>query len=164
MSSRKLDLAGATHGLGMLDPDVAADLDGGETIIRVRVPSRADRLRLVRTLVSEAAFANGCSDRCARDMVIAVDEACQNVIRHAYAGAPDGEISLEIRRSGDRLVFSLVDFGAPVDVDAVKPRALDEVRPGGLGTHFITECMDEAGFCPPPAGAGNCLWMAKKIE
>ena len=148
----------------MLDDTVDAEFEEGEYIIRIRIPSRADRLRLVRTVVSEAAFASGCSDPCARDMVIAVDEACQNVIRHAYGGAPDGDISLEIRRAGDRLVFSLVDFAAPVDVDAVKPRSLDEVRPGGLGTHFITECMDEAGFRPPPAGAGNCLWMTKKIE
>ena len=55
--------------------------------------------------------------------------------------------------------------GEPVDPFADEaPPEVDDVRPGGLGTHFIIECMDEAGFLPPPAGAGNRLWMAKKIE
>ena len=162
MSSGEANTAQSPRGLEMLGHEEPGE--AGERIARLRIPARADRLRLVRTVVTEAATANGCSESCTRDMVIAVDEACQNVIRHAYGGAPDGEISLEIRRDGERLVFSLVDFAAPVDVNAVKPRSLDEVRPGGLGTHFITECMDEAGFRPPPAGAGNSLWMAKKIE
>ncbi len=152
----------ASEGIGMLARDAASQ--PGELVARLRVQARPDRLRLVRSVVTEAAAANSCSEACIRDMVIAVDEACQNVIRHAYGGAPDGEISLEIRRDGDRLVFSLVDYAAPVDVSAIKPRSLDDLRPGGLGTHFITECMDEAGFRPPPAGAGNCLWMSKRIE
>ncbi len=152
----------ASAGIGMLSREKASE--PGELVARLRVQARPDRLRLVRSVVTEAAAASGCGEGCIRDMVIAVDEACQNVIRHAYGGAPDGELSLEIRREGDRLVFSLVDYAAPVDVNAVKPRSLDDLRPGGLGTHFITECMDEAGFRPPPAGAGNCLWMAKRIE
>ena len=137
---------------------------GSELIIALRIASRPERLKLVRSVVGEAARANGCSEKCIRDMVIAVDEACQNVIRHAYRGNPDGEIRLEIRRDGDRIEFDLVDFAAPVDPDTVKPREIEDLRPGGLGTLFISECMDESGFRPPPAGAGNRLWMAKRIE
>ena len=137
---------------------------GGELIIALRFASRPDRLKLVRTVVGEAARASGCSEKCVRDMVIAVDEACQNVIRHAYRGEPDGEITLEISRDGDRIEFDLVDFAEPVDPETVKPRDIDDLRPGGLGTLFISECMDESGFRTPPAGAGNRLWMAKRIE
>ena len=136
----------------------------GEHIIEIRIEARPERLRLVRALVSEVARANGCSEPCARDMVIALDEACQNVIRHAYGGDPDGEILLDVRRVGDRQTFNLIDFAAPVDSSKVRPRNLHEVKPGGLGTHFIKECMDEASFCTPPAGAGNRLRMVKRIE
>lgn len=136
----------------------------GERLVEIRVTARPDRLRLVRAMVGEAARSSGCSARCVHDMVIAVDEACQNVIRHAYGGDPHGEIWLEIRRDGDRMSFNLVDFADPVDVDKVKPRDLGDLRPGGLGTHFIMECMDEAGFGTPPDGAGNRLWMVKRIE
>ena len=136
----------------------------GERIIELRFLSRPGRLKLVRTVVLEAARANGCGEKCAQDIVSAVDEACQNVIRHAYRGNPDGEITLEIYRIDNRIVFDLVDYADPVDETSVRPRNLDDVKPGGLGTHFIRECMDEADFRTPPPGAGNRLRMAKRIE
>ena len=136
----------------------------GERVVHIRVDSRPETLRLVRAVVGEAAALCGCSENCIRDIVIAVDEACQNVIRHAYGGDPDGEILIDIRRDGDRIAFNIIDFADPVDVSKVKPRSLEELRPGGLGIHFISQCMDDARFCPPPDGAGNRLWMVKRIE
>ncbi len=136
----------------------------GERVVQIRVDSRPERLRLVRAVVGEAATLCGCSENCVRDIVIAVDEACQNVIRHAYGGNPDGEILIDIRRDGDRIAFNIIDFAEPVDVSKVKPRSLEELRPGGLGIHFISQCMDDARFRAPPNGAGNRLWMVKRIE
>lgn len=135
----------------------------GESISQMRIASRPDCLRLVRTMVNEAAEANGCSGDCISQMVMAVDEACQNIIRHAYSGDPRGEIVVDIRRQGESIAIHLLDFAAPVDVSTIKPRPLDQVKPGGLGTHFIQECMDECGFLTPPDGAGNCLRLVKKI-
>ena len=136
----------------------------GERVVQIRVDSRPETLRLVRTVVGEAAALCGCSENCVRDIVIAVDEACQNVIRHAYGGRPDGEILIDIRRQGDRIAFNVIDFADPVDVSKVKPRSLEDLRPGGLGIHFISQCMDDARFRDPPDGAGNRLWMVKRIE
>jgi len=63
------------------------------------------------------------------DVVSAVDEACQNIIRHGYGG--NGEIVLEIRRNGPRqLEVQLIDFAPPVDLAKIRPRCLDDVRPG----------------------------------
>lgn len=136
----------------------------GERVVQIRVDSRPEKLRLVRAAVGEAATLCGCSEECVRDIVIAVDEACQNVIRHAYGGDPNGEILIDIRREGDRIAFNIIDFAKPVDVSKVKPRSLEELRPGGLGIHFISQCMDDARFRTPPEGAGNRLWMVKRIE
>ena len=136
----------------------------GDPVVQITIASRPDKLRLVRSVVTEAAVACGCGEKCIHDIVIAVDEACQNVIRHAYDGDPDQEILIDIRREGDRLAFNIIDYAAPVDVSKIKPRSLDDVRPGGLGTHFIAECMDDAQFRSPPKGAGNRLWMIKQIE
>ena len=135
----------------------------GEPVARMRIAARPDRLRLVRAMVKEAGEARGCGDDCISQMVMAVDEACQNIIRHAYRGDPHGEIVVDIRRQGDMMAIYLLDFAAPVDVATIKPRRLDEVKPGGLGTHFIQECMDECAFLTPPDGAGNCLRLAKKM-
>jgi sigma-B regulation protein RsbU (phosphoserine phosphatase) len=136
----------------------------GERIAQLRIVSRPDRLRMVRALVNEAGDANGCSDDCINQMVMAVDEACQNIIRHAYGGDPAGEIVVDIRRRDDAIAIHLLDFADPVDVSTIKPRLLDDVKPGGLGTHFIQQCMDECTFLTPPEGTGNCLRLVKKIR
>ena len=133
-----------------------------ELLARLRVVGSADRLKLVRALVLEAARMGGCPDEVARDLVLAVDEACQNVIRHAYAGVPSAEMELEIRRGADLVVFRLRDYGPKVDPRAVAPRDLDDLRPGGLGTHFIHSIMDEVAFLQPEDGRGNILRMVRK--
>jgi len=61
------------------------------------------------------------------------------------------------------LVFLLRDFAESIDVSSVKPRDLDDIKPGGLGTHFMREVMDEVQFMPPPADGGNLLRMVKKL-
>lgn len=125
-------------------------------------PARPERLRDIRRAVAETAGLLGCSDALVRDIVLAVDEACQNIIRHAYCGR-DGDIVVQVGRDDHRLVVRLIDFAPPVDIAKVCPRPLDELRPGGLGTHFIRAVMDEVDFLAPPAGAGNLLQMVKRI-
>ena len=99
-----------------------------------------------------------------RDVTLAVDEACQNIIRHAYGGDTDEQIQLEINIQGRWLNLCLRDFAETVNVDNIKPRDLDDVRPGGLGTHFIRELMDEVEFVPTNQERGNVLRMTKKLD
>jgi len=133
-------------------------------LLKRRFPARAEELRPVREAVRREALGQGCAPECAGDIVLAVDEACQNIIRHAYAGRGDGEIVLEIERAGEDLVVSLRDFAAPVDPSRVRPRDLHELRPGGLGTHLIREVMDGADFAPAPPEGGNLFRMRKRIR
>ncbi len=133
-------------------------------LFKRRFPARAEELRRVRESVRREALGQGCAPECAGDIVLAVDEACQNIIRHAYAGRGDGEIVLEIERAGGDLVVSLRDFAAPVDPSRVRPRDLDDLRPGGLGTHLIREVMDGADFAPAPPDGGNLFRMRKRIR
>ena len=141
-------------------------MEGGSDtrVLELRFPARPDQLCDVRDAVRECTVANGADPQCASDVVMAVDEACQNIIRHAYAGDPDGEIELEIDRRGDDLVFSLRDFAPKIDTTAVKPRDLDDLRPGGLGTHLIRSVMDEAEYVKISSEAGNLLRMVKRIR
>lgn len=125
-------------------------------------PARPERLHDIRRAVAETAGSLGCPDALVQDVVLAVDEACQNIIRHAYCGR-DGDIVVQVGRDDHRLVVRLIDFAPPVERAKVCPRPLDELRPGGLGTHFIRAVMDEVDFLTPPAGAGNLLQMVKRI-
>ena len=140
-----------------------ADEATDDRLLSLSFPARADRLKLVRRTVSEAAEFCGCGPEATRSVVIAVDEACQNVIRHAYGKASEGEIALEMRREGGNVVVLVRDFAERVDPGTIKPRALDDIRPGGLGTHFIREVMDEVTYTEPPEGGGNLLRMVKRI-
>ncbi|MCW9032578.1 MAG: SpoIIE family protein phosphatase [Rhodospirillales bacterium] len=141
-----------------VDQDVGADW-----LVDLHFPSKASMLKLVRQTTLNVAGQCGCSDRIAQDVVIAVDEACQNIIRHAYGGGV-GDVILSIRRSNGDIVLKLRDFAPTVDRTKIKPRALDDIRPGGLGTHFINEVMDRVRYLPPPEGeTGNILRMMKQI-
>ena len=135
-----------------------------DRLLNLHIPAHPDRLSLVRALVRRAAGIAGCNRELAEDLVLAVNEACMNVIQHAYKGDTTGEIELEILNNGSRLVFRVKDHAAPVDLECVKPRDLGDVRPGGLGTHFIRAIMDECVMGHLEGGAGNYLEMIKKIS
>jgi len=139
------------------------DKFAGEVLVALRCPARAEHLKDIRVAVGDAALRCGYSKEVASDIVLAVDEACQNVIRHAYGGTPGGEMIVEVRRTGDGMEVALTDFAETVDPSTIKPRSLGDVRPGGIGTHFINEIMDEVRFLAPSGGHGNRLEMVKRI-
>tara|TARA_R100001129_G_scaffold173412_6_gene144887 strand:+ start:2089 stop:3861 length:1773 start_codon:yes stop_codon:yes gene_type:complete len=137
---------------------------GSELIMSMRLPARADRLRVIRHAVRAALDFLTCEDEMTEQVILAVDEACQNVVRHAYGGRADGEIAVELRRDGEDFVVELQDFAAPVDTGRVKGRDLDDIKPGGLGVHLIREIMDDVQFVTPPAGVGNLLQLRKRLQ
>ena len=135
-----------------------------ESLLALRFPATPDRMAMVRPSVRSAARYCGFDETATHDIVLAVGEACQNVIVHAYAAQQGGEILLDILRRADNIVLRVTDFAASIDAASVQPRDLDDVRPGGLGTYFIRELMDSADFLPGPDGVGNVLQMTKKME
>jgi anti-sigma regulatory factor (Ser/Thr protein kinase) len=135
-----------------------------ELLAEIRFPAKPDRLRLARRAVAEASQIAGCGEPCIDDLVLAVDEACQNIIRHGYGGSSENLIVMELRQEEGNLVVHLIDFAPAVDPAKIKPRQLEDVRPGGLGTYFISELVDQHAYLPPPAGAGNLLQLVKRIS
>lgn len=80
-------------------------------------------------------------------MVLGVDEACTNIIRHAYHLEDDQLISLTFESSqGGAVRFRLRDYGDPLDVDDCQPRPIDHSRPGGLGMHLIRTAFDQIDY------------------
>jgi len=140
-----------------------ADASEEEEVVQLDIPARADRLRLVRSAVTQAGEICDYDNETIQDVVIAVDEALQNVIRHAYGNRGDGEITITISRAPNKFVVHIRDYADSIDISKVKPRDLDDVRPGGLGTHFIREVMDEVSFLPTPDERGNLLRMVKQV-
>lgn len=136
----------------------------GETILDLRTSARPEHLKQIRTATQEAASAAGCGERCAEDIVIAVNEACMNVIEHGYKMDPTGEFIVQLSVDAGILIVWISDFCARVDSGGFRSRDLEDVKPGGLGVHFMQECMDEVLFLDPPSDFGNLLQMTKRIS
>jgi len=106
-------------------------------------------LCVVRSAVMRLTQEVGFSDQQCRALTRAVDEALANVIRHAYGGRPDKPIEVSCRRVQERtgakrggLEIVLTDHGKSSDGKKWCGRPLDDVRPGGLGLHFIQDAVD----------------------
>jgi sigma-B regulation protein RsbU (phosphoserine phosphatase) len=138
--------------------------DESSLVSRYNFPARADALHAVREVVNNACERCGCARDAATDIMIAVGEACQNVVRHAYRDHDEGEASLEIYCKDGILEFRLQDTAQPVDTEKVKPRWPEELGPGGLGLCLIHDIMDSVEYLPLPEGRGNLLRMVKLIK
>lgn len=132
-------------------------------LLEMRFGADPEQLKTVRAEVRTVAERAGFGVGVANEVVIAVNEACMNIIQHAYKGDKSGEILLEIHNNGAELEVVLKDFAAPVDCGAIRPRELADLRPGGLGTHFIREIMDECVYGHLDGVAGNFVRMKKKL-
>ena len=97
----------------------------------------------VRQFLQKRGFASGEIDL----MVLGIDEACTNIIRHAYHLAEDQLITLTSEAHAGRGVrFRLRDYGDQVDISSVQGRSLEQLRPGGLGLHLIRQAFDQVDY------------------
>jgi anti-sigma regulatory factor (Ser/Thr protein kinase) len=133
--------------------------------IELSVPSDAKELPNVRDAVRGWTTAQGWDEHDIADLVLAVDEALTNVIRHGYGGAAGKPIELSLRevrdgagRAGVEIVVR--DYGRQVPLDRICGRDLDDLRPGGLGVHIIRNVMESAEYSHAKGG-GMRLVMRK---
>lgn len=132
-----------------------------ERRLSLRVPARAKELQGIRQQLEHTLVSGGIPLEQARQWVVAVNEACMNIVQHAYGDRHRGDIVLEVDTDSQKWLFRLKDFAPPIDTKSLKPRDLDVVRPGGLGLSLIEKIMDEIHYLNPPDGIGNILEMTK---
>ncbi|MDC0393868.1 ATP-binding protein [Candidatus Pelagibacter sp.] len=81
------------------------------------------------------------------EIKLAIDEALQNIIRHAYKLDKTKKITIKLKKiSGDSFKAEIRDYGERVPIDQIKHRALDDIKPGGLGVHFIKSISKEMKY------------------
>ena len=99
------------------------------------------------------------------ELVLAIAEAAQNIVKHAYKDNPDTEdkMVVQISCNENKLQIGFYDMGTPVDPTKVKHREIDNVKPGGLGTFFIQEIMDAVEFKDGNKPWINHLVLTKKL-
>ena len=129
-------------------------------LVTLTVPSHPKYLYVIRSTVYPVMIDAGFSKKDSRRIVLAVDEACSNIIKYAYEGDFTGTIGLKLILDRTKLRIELMDSGKKPDVAKIAPRELDEIRPGGLGTHFIAEVFDSVKY-DTSAASGTVLTMEK---
>lgn len=140
-------------------------MDQPRKLAEIRIPAKSSQLQRMRDTVRGILEQQRCfTSQTVHCVVLAVDEACSNIIRHAYGRECDNEIVLEIFSDRDDIVFRLTDFANPVDIRAVTPRQCDHLAPGGLGMHIIHQVMDKTEFVECPECTGNVLVMRKRTD
>ena len=131
------------------------------------VDSRLERLGEIAEFIESIAKECGMNEDQTYDVQMAVDEACTNVIEHAYCGRKNGTIDITCEKRGDHLVIVIHDFGEKFDPKQVEqPRTKDPLSKrnvGGLGIFFMKKMMDKIEFKFSPSD-GNRLTMIKKIK
>jgi len=122
-------------------------------------------MTLVRALIERMAELTGFGEDQIHRIILAVDEACVNIIRHQYGGRPDQRIDIEatLDREAGTLELVLRDYGEVRDPAGFKGRDLDDIRPGGLGIHIIRDVMDEVEYSAAPGG-GMQLRLCKSTH
>jgi phosphoserine phosphatase RsbU/P len=135
-----------------------------QVLLEHHMPAKAEYLRemrnALRKLLDELRIEPALRDR----LVLAVDEACTNIIRHAYGSEGSGGIGLRVSRADDVLSFELTDDAPCVDPGRMRPKPLGECRAGGLGIALIDTVMDTWHVEPASARSGNRLVLRKRIE
>lgn len=132
-------------------------------LLALRFPAAPGEMRRVRAELRTALDAEDVSPELRDRLVLVVDEACTNIMRHAYCGGESGTIALRMTRERDVLDFELRDEAPCVDPQRIRPRDLSECRAGGLGVAFIDATMDAWHVEGVPGGRGNRLLMRKHI-
>ena len=137
------------------------------TPIEIRIDSDPKHLCVVRAAVEQAAMRLGFDEKQAGQIMLAVDEALTNVIRHGYKGARDKPIWIKLRtatNNGTAMEIVIEDEAADCDPATFRGRDLDDIRPGGLGTHIIRNTMDSTEYTRRPGGRGIRLTMRRQLD
>ena len=119
-------------------------------------PKELRKVRLEIELYCKANFTNLDSSKA----IIAVDEALQNVMRHAYDMKPDQLIDIFFKKTElNDFEVKIKDYGRQSLLENIKSRDLKEVRPGGLGVYFINQCSKSSEYKHLSGGIGTELTL-----
>jgi len=128
-------------------------------------PGVYESLDKIAKYVSQAAHKAGLDPAEVYQVQLAVDEACCNIIDHAYGGEGIGDIQLSLDVSNSNLTIVLKDQGEPFDPSELPPPQLnvplEKMKVRGVGFYLMHKLMDEVRYEAEP-GRGNTLTLVKR--
>jgi len=138
-----------------------------ERTFSLNVPSSTENLAMIRDFVSHIGSQVGFAESEVARLALAVDEACANVIEHAYGAEATHEVTVRAVVDDESLRFEIVDSGRHFDPAQVQPQQVEELirqrKSGGLGLRLIRTIMDDVQYRIIP-GEKNELRMVKRLK
>ncbi len=133
----------------------------------LHVPSSTENLAMIREFVSSIGAQAGLEASDIGKLELAVDEACANVIEHAYGHDATKEVVLRATFDNENLRIEVEDTGQGFDPGSVKPEEVEKLiherKTGGLGMRLMKTLMDEIHYDIEP-GQRNKLRMVKRLR
>lgn len=131
------------------------------------VKSRTENLSAIRDFIASAARAVEINEDTVENIMLAVDEACSNIIKHAYKSDPEGEIKIELDFSDGKFTVTIQDKGISFEPDLIPEPDLQKYyrqrRVGGLGMYLMKSLMDDVQYISVP-GKYNRVLLTKNIS
>ncbi len=135
----------------------------------LQVDSDPKNLSIIADFLDDAMTAAGARNEKDRfEVQLAVDEACTNIIEHAYKGRERGKITIQCRLSESKkeFIIKLIDTGKPFDPNTVPApntdASLEERTRGGYGIYFMKQVMQTVKYAF--SDKGNELTMVKLLS
>ena len=127
---------------------------------------RSSSLKDIRSFAREVFDKLSLNNEIKEEIVLAIAEAAQNIVKHGYKGVDNttDRMQIKISMKDSELEIGFFDKGKAVVPGNVQHRKLDDIKPGGLGTFFIKQIMDAAVFKKDEKGWVNHLVLTKKIN
>ena len=127
---------------------------------------RSSSLKDIRSFAREVFDKLSLNHEIKEEIVLAIAEAAQNIVKHGYKGVDNttDRMQIKISMKDSELEIGFFDKGKAVVPGNVQHRKLDDIKPGGLGTFFIKQIMDAAVFKKDEKGWVNHLVLTKKIN
>lgn len=138
-----------------------------KNIIEFKVKSRTEQLAQIREFISKSANQIGIKQNEIDKIILAVDEACTNIIKHAYHFNPEKEITIILAFNSEEFKITLIDEGDSFNPNSISnpdmKKYFEEKRVGGLGLHLMRTLMDNVEY-KTIDGKLNKLILRKKIK
>lgn len=131
--------------------------------IQLSMKSHPGNLKSIRKVMKDILSKTSLSKKDSGCIILAVDEACSNIIRHSYKNDYNQTIDLTIKLEKTLLTISIIDTGIRFDKNSIKTRDIDEIKPGGLGLYIIHQVMDTVEYDCISEGF-NKIKMMKKLD
>lgn len=129
---------------------------------KLEFTSHTANLALMRSFVRKFLSRHPFSEKQRTLMVLGIDEACTNVIRHAYDLRDDQPIAISVEAMSTCVRVRLRDYGTKKAPHTMRGREEHEVKPGGLGLHLIRNAFDKVDYILKPRGTE--LVLTKKLN